>query len=71
MSKKVHITIQAGEIVEQTVEVAETATYEDLLDELNINQETVLVLNGGNAVPLDGGAIGSDKLTILKVVTGG
>ncbi|AAM29833.1 MULTISPECIES: MoaD/ThiS family protein [Methanosarcina] len=70
MSKKVHITIQAGEIVEQTVEVAETATYEDLLDELNINQETVLVLNGGNAVPLDG-AIGSDKLTILKVVTGG
>ena len=46
------------------------ATYEDLLDELNINQETVLVLNGGNAVPLDG-AIGSDKLTILKVVTGG
>ena len=70
MSKKVHITIQAGEIVEQTVEVAETATYEDLLDELNINQETVLVLNGGNAVPLDG-TIGSDKLTILKVVTGG
>ena len=70
MSKKVHITIQAGEIVEQPVDVAETATYEDLLDELNINQETVLVLNGGNAVPLDG-AIGSDKLTILKVVTGG
>ena len=70
MSKKVHITIQAGKISEQTVEVAENATYEDLLDELNINQETVLVLNGGNAVPLDG-AIGSDKLTILKVVTGG
>jgi sulfur carrier protein len=70
VSKKVHITIQAGEIVEQTVEVAETATYEDLLDELNINQETVLVLNGGNAVPLDG-AVNSDKLTILKVVTGG
>ena len=70
MSKKVHITIQAGEISEQTVEVAETATYEDLLDELNINQETVLVLNGGNAVPLDG-TIGSDRLTILKVVTGG
>ena len=70
MSKKVHITIQAGEISEQTIEVAETATYEDLLDELDINQETVLVLNGGNAVPLDG-AIGSDRLTILKVVTGG
>ena len=70
MSKIVHITFQAGEISEQTVEMAETATYEDLLDTLKINQETVLVLNGGNAVPLDG-AISSDRLTILKVVTGG
>lgn len=70
MSKKVHITIQAGEISEQTVEIAENTTYEDLLDTLKINQETVLVLNEGNAVPLDG-AVTSDKLTILRVVTGG
>ncbi len=70
MSKKVHITIQAGEISEQTVEVADDASYEDLLNTLDINQETVLVLNEGNAVPLDGVVI-SDKLTILRVVTGG
>ncbi|MDD2338876.1 MAG: MoaD/ThiS family protein [Methanosarcina sp.] len=70
MSRKVHITIQAGKISEQTVEIAESATYEDLLNTLDINQETVLVLNGGNAVPLDG-AVNSDRLTILKVVTGG
>jgi sulfur carrier protein len=70
VSRKVHITIQAGKISEQTVEIAKDATYEDLLNTLNINQETVLVLNGGNAVPLDG-AVSSDKLTILKVVTGG
>lgn len=70
MSKKVHITIQAGEISEQTVEIAEDASYEDLLDKLKINQETVLVLNEGNAVPLDG-TVSSDKLTILRVVTGG
>ena len=70
MSKKVHITIQAGEVSEQTVEIAENTTYEDLLDRLEINQETVLVLNGGNAVPLDG-TISSEKLTILRVVTGG
>jgi sulfur carrier protein len=70
VSKKVHITIQAGEVSEQTVEIAENTTYEDLLDRLEINQETVLVLNGGNAVPLDG-TISSDKLTILRVVTGG
>ncbi len=70
MSKKVHITIQAGEITEQTVEIADDASYENLLDTLNINQETVLVLNEGNAVPLDG-TVSSDKLTILRVVTGG
>jgi len=70
VSRKVHITIQAGEISEQTVEVAESATYEDLLNTLDINQETVLVLNGGNAVPLDG-TVSSDRLTILRVVTGG
>ncbi|AKB55295.1 MULTISPECIES: MoaD/ThiS family protein [Methanosarcina] len=70
MSRKVHITIQAGDISEQTVEVAESATYEELLNTLDINQETVLVLNGGNAVPLDG-IVSSDRLTILRVVTGG
>jgi sulfur carrier protein len=70
VSKKVHIKIQAGDISEQIVEIAENATYEDLLDRLKINQETVLVLNGGNAVPLDG-TISSNEITILKVVTGG
>lgn len=70
MSKKVHITIQAGRISEQTVEVAENATYEDLLNTLDINQETVLVLNEGCSVPLDG-EVSFDELTILKVVTGG
>ncbi len=70
MSKKVHIKIQAGDISEQIVEIAENTTYEDLLDRLKINQETVLVLNGGNAVPLDG-TISSNEITILKVVTGG
>lgn len=70
MSKKVHIKIQAGDISKQTVEIAENTTYEDLLDRLKINQETVLVLSGGNAVPLDG-TISSNEITILKVVTGG
>ena len=70
MSKKVYIKIQAGDISEQTVEITENTTYEDLLDRLEINQETVLVLSGGNAVPLDG-TISSNEITILKVVTGG
>ena len=70
MSKEVHIKIPAGDISEQTVEIAENTTYEDLLDRLKINQETVLVLSGGNAVPLDG-TISSNEITIMKVVTGG
>ena len=70
MSKEVHIKIQVGDISEQTVEIAENTTYEDLLDRLEINQETVLVLSGGNAVPLDG-TISSNEITIMKVVTGG
>ena len=70
MSKKVHIKIQAGDISEQTVEITENTTYEDLLDRLKINQETVIVLSGGKAVPLDG-TISSNEITILKVVTGG
>lgn len=69
MSKKVQLTIQAGDISEQAVEVADDATYEELLDSLKINHETVLVLKDGNSVPLDG-IINSDKLTILKVVAG-
>ena len=70
MSEKIHIKIQAGDISEQIVEIDENTTYEDLLDRLKINQETVLVLSGGNAVPLDG-TISSNEITILKVVTGG
>lgn len=70
MSKKIRVTIQTGNVSEQTVEVEDHSTYENLLDVLKINQETVLVLNEGKAVPLDG-EISSDRLTILKVVTGG
>lgn len=69
MSKKVHLTIQSGDVSEQTVEIADNATYEDLLDTLKINPETALVLKDGNSVPLDG-FVDSDKLTILKVVAG-
>lgn len=58
------------EISEQTVEIGENLTYENLLDILGINDGTVIVLNEGNAVPLDG-IISSDKLTVMRVVSGG
>ncbi len=65
-----NIKILAGGTSEQTIEVEDDATYGHLLDMLDINQETVIVLKDGQAVPLDG-TVMSDDLTILKIVSGG
>lgn len=70
MSTKVNIKILAGGTSEQTIEVEDDTTYGYLLDMLDINQETVIVLKDGQAVPLDG-TVMSDNLTILKIVSGG
>lgn len=70
MSTKVNIKILAGGTSEQTIEVEDDTTYGYLLDMLDINQETVIVLKDGQAVPLDGTVV-SDNLTILKIVSGG
>jgi len=66
----VNLKVLAGGTSEQTIEVEENTTYECLLDDLEINQETVIVLKDGQAVPLDGTVTSSD-LTILKIVSGG
>ena len=65
-----NIKVLAGGISEQTIEVEEDTTYECLLDDLEINQETVIILKDGQAVPLDG-TVSSSDLTILKIVSGG
>ncbi|MDO9516843.1 MAG: MoaD/ThiS family protein [Methanosarcinaceae archaeon] len=70
MSIKVNIKVLAGGTSEQIIEVEENTTYECLLDDLEINQETVIVLKDGQAVPLDGTVTSSD-ITILKIVSGG
>ena len=70
MSIKVNVKVLAGGASEQTIEVDEDSTYECLLDDLEINQETVIVLKDGQAVPLDG-TVTSSNITILKIVSGG
>ncbi len=65
-----NIKILAGGTSEQTIEVEDDATYGYLLDMLDINQETVIVLKDGQAVPLDGTVMSGD-LTILRIVSGG
>jgi len=70
LSIKVNIKILAGGTSEQTIEVEEDTPYACLLDMLDLNQESVIVLKDGQAVPLDG-TVTSCDLTILKIVSGG
>ncbi|MGP8319745.1 MAG: MoaD/ThiS family protein [Methanosarcinaceae archaeon] len=70
MSIRVNIKVLAGGTSEQIIDVETGTTYEFLLDMLDINQETVIVLKDGQAVPLDGTVMSGD-LTILKIVSGG
>ena len=65
-----NIKVLAGGTSEQTIEIEEGTTYECLLNDLEINQETVIVLKDGQPVPLDG-TVSSSDLTILKIVSGG
>jgi sulfur carrier protein len=52
------------------LEVSEGTTYEKVLEILDINQETVLLLKEGQAVPLDGMAV-SGNLTIMYIASQG
>ena len=67
---KIRIKILSGGVKEETREVPEDFTYENLLGSLNINPEIVLVFRNGNPVPLDE-IVTSDDVEILRVVSGG
>ena len=67
---KIRIKILSGGVKEETREVPEDFTYENLLGSLNINPEIVLVFRNGNPVPLDE-TVSSDDVEILRVVSGG
>ncbi|MBP2029435.1 sulfur carrier protein [Methanohalophilus levihalophilus] len=54
----------------QEIEISEGSTYEDVLLNLEINPETVLLLNNGQAVPLDG-TVAPGSIKILHVALGG
>jgi len=67
---QVRIKILAGGVLEKTIEVEEGSTYSDILAELGINSETVVVMVDGRPVPIDD-IVGSDRIDILKIVSGG
>ena len=70
MSITVNLKILSGGVSEQTLEIDDGTTYEDLLRIVGINQETVIVLKDGQSVPLDG-MVMSGNLSILRTVSGG
>ncbi|MCD4703526.1 MAG: hypothetical protein K8R64_04415 [Methanosarcinaceae archaeon] len=70
MSPTVTLKIVPNVSEEQILKIPEGATYESLLNILDINEETVLVLKDGEAVPLDGTVV-SSNLEILYIASGG
>ncbi len=59
-----------GRLSERLVEVEEGLAYEDLLDILNINPETVVILKDGNPVPVDD-VLEAGGVEVIRVVSSG
>ncbi len=59
-----------GRLSERLVEVEEGLTYEDLLDILKINPETVVILKDGNPVPVDD-VLEAGSVEVIRVVSSG
>ena len=70
MSPQIEIKIFPDEPERKMLELPEGSTYEDLLDVLDINQELVVLLNDGKAVPIDD-IIEKGTISILKAISGG
>ncbi|WP_406662528.1 hypothetical protein [Methanolobus sp. ZRKC3] len=67
---KLNIELLNSDMPGRELEVSEGTTYEKVLEILDINQETVLILKEGHAVPFDGMAVSGD-LTIICVASQG
>ena len=59
-----------GEVSSRNVELPDGATYFDLLSLLQVNPETVVILNDGVPVAFDA-VVEGRKLDIMRVVSGG
>jgi sulfur carrier protein len=67
---KLNIELLNSEDSSKELEVSEGTSYEKVLEILDINQETVLILKEGQAVPFDGMAQ-SGNLTIICIASQG
>jgi sulfur carrier protein len=61
-----HIEVLNSDTSNTELEVSQGTTYEKILETLGLNQETVLILKDGQAVPVDGMALpGSLKIICI------
>lgn len=70
MNVKLNIELLNSDESSRELEVSEGTSYEKILEILDINQETVLILKEGQAVPFDGMAT-SGNLTIMCIASQG
>ncbi|WP_406669881.1 hypothetical protein V7O67_08715 [Methanolobus sp. ZRKC4] len=70
MTIDLDIELINSELSNKKLNVPGGTTYEKVLDLLDINQETVLILKEGQAVPFDGMAV-SGNLTIMCIASQG
>ncbi len=70
MNISLDIELINSELSHKKLNVPSGTTYENVLDILGINQETVLILKEKKAVPIDGIAV-PGKLTIMCVASQG
>ena len=68
--RTINIKIFAGSASTASLEITSTTTYLEILDKLDINPETVIVMANGLPQPLDE-TPDCDTIEILRVVSGG
>ncbi len=70
MTINLDIELINSDLSDKQLNVPNGSTYENVLDILGINQETVLLLKEKKAVPIDGIAV-PGKLTIMCIASQG
>ena len=66
----VRVKILAGSVCENSLEVDDGSTYGDVLEQLELNPETVIVMVDGITVPVDE-VVSAGYLEVLRIVSGG
>ena len=66
------ITVEIARSKEtKIIEINKGSNVEDLLKKLNLKPDTLLIMNGKNPIPINDTLNDKQKLTIIKVSSGG